>query len=295
MHVFADLNPYICTFANCDMELAQFPTRAAWADHEFSEHRVMRWWECFECTEQCYSEIEWKEHLEYRHRRTFIGAKYHVAEKMALKKRAKAAETEECPLCQVTFGKSRREFVNHVGRHMEEIALIALPREVDEESDAHSRITAAESSSFQSSVKISVRDVISGLADFSSWQENQQAKKVDEEWNADLTAAESLPHSAAVMSRDDDEKSEPKLPLFPISVPDNDGKIEYTNPVNTLSYDTGPPKFLLPGADMHGPTFSSASLQSSGSAFHRSRWLVDSTEHFLFSGTESCAAEPMNQ
>lgn len=150
MHVFADLSPYICTFANCSMELAQFPTRAAWADHEFSEHRVIRWWDCFECTKRCYSETEWKEHTEYGHQRIFIGAKYHVAEKMALKTRVKAAETEKCPLCQVTLGKSRREFVKHVGRHMEEIALVALPREIDEESDANSRSIAAELSSISS-------------------------------------------------------------------------------------------------------------------------------------------------
>ena len=150
--MFADLSPYICTFANCDMELAKFPTRVAWAEHEFSEHRVIRWWECFECTKKCHSEIEWKEHLECRHKRTFIGAKYHVAEKMALKKRAKAAATEECPLCQVTLERSRREFVKHVGKHMEEIALAALPREVDDESDAHSISVVAESSSISSSV-----------------------------------------------------------------------------------------------------------------------------------------------
>lgn len=152
MHFFADLRPYICTFANCNMELAQFPTLASWADHEFSEHRIIRWWDCFECAKQCYSEIEWKRHLELGHHRTFVGVKYHVAEKMALKTRVKAAESEECPLCQAILGKSRREFVKHVGRHMEEIALMALPREFNEEPDAHSTSPDAESSPSLTSV-----------------------------------------------------------------------------------------------------------------------------------------------
>lgn len=39
MHVFADLRPYICTFPDCRDELAQFTTRAVWANHELTEHR----------------------------------------------------------------------------------------------------------------------------------------------------------------------------------------------------------------------------------------------------------------
>lgn len=144
LHVFADLRPYICTFASCEKELAQFPTRAAWADHEFTEHRVIRSWSCPECAKQCDSEIEWVLHLEKCHQRTFLGPKYQVAKKMAYKTRAKPTENEECPLCQVIPGKSRREFVKHVGRHMEEIALIALPRDNDGESEVRSTSTESE-------------------------------------------------------------------------------------------------------------------------------------------------------
>lgn len=142
--MFADLRPYICTFANCEKELAQFPTRAAWADHEFTEHRVLRSWSCPECPKQCDSEIEWVLHLEKCHQRTFLGPKHQVAKEMAYKTRAKPAENEECPLCQVILGKPRREFVKHVGRHMEEIALMALPRDNDGESEIHSTSTESE-------------------------------------------------------------------------------------------------------------------------------------------------------
>lgn len=146
MHLFADLRPYICTFANCEKELAQFPTRAAWADHEFTEHRIIRSWSCLECDKQCDSEIEWIQHLEKRHQRTFLGPKHQVAKNMAYKARAKPIEDEPCPLCQVVPGKSRREFVKHVGQHMEEIALMALPRDDCEESEADSTSTKSDSS-----------------------------------------------------------------------------------------------------------------------------------------------------
>lgn len=147
MHVFADLRPYICTFASCEKELTQFSTRAAWADHEFTEHRIIRSWSCPECPKQSDSEIEWLQHLETCHERTFLGHKQQIAKKMAYTTQAKPAQDEECPLCLVILGKPRRAFVKHVGRHMEEIALVALPRDDSEESEVQSVSLKSESCS----------------------------------------------------------------------------------------------------------------------------------------------------
>ena len=44
-------------------------------------------------------------------------------------------EDDECPLCRTVVGKPRRAFVKHVARHIEEIALMALPRNVEEGSE----------------------------------------------------------------------------------------------------------------------------------------------------------------
>ncbi len=130
------------------MELAQFPSRAAWADHEFTKHRVIRSWRCPECPKHCDGETEWTEHLETCHERTFLGQKQQIAKKMAYATRARPAEDEKCPFCQVVLGKPRRAFVKHVGRHMEKIALTALPRDNDdEESESHSTDLAPGSSS----------------------------------------------------------------------------------------------------------------------------------------------------
>jgi hypothetical protein len=144
MHVFSDLRPYICTFASCKQELMQFSSRASWADHEFTEHRVIRSWSCPECPKRSDSEIEWLQHLETCHQRTFLGHKQQVAKKMAYTTQAKPAQDEECPLCQVVLGKPLRAFVKHVGRHMEEIALMALPRDYDEEFEAQSTSMMSE-------------------------------------------------------------------------------------------------------------------------------------------------------
>ena len=54
---------------------------------------------------------------------------------MAYRTEATRVEDNECPLCRIVVGKPRRAFVKHVGRHMEEIALMALPRDVEEDSE----------------------------------------------------------------------------------------------------------------------------------------------------------------
>ncbi|KAL6720942.1 hypothetical protein ACLMJK_000042 [Lecanora helva] len=148
MHVFADLRPYICTFAGCNKELAQFSTRATWADHEFTEHRIVESWKCPECVENYETELAWKQHLRRDHKRSFTTSAYQIAQQSAYTARERRPEREKCPLCLFVPGKSRREFVKHVGRHMEEIALAALPRDVSEDTEeAHSsQLTSSLSS-----------------------------------------------------------------------------------------------------------------------------------------------------
>lgn len=43
---------------------------------------------------------------------------------------------QECPLCRETDWPSQRKFVTHVGRHMEEVALSSLPREIDSDDNS---------------------------------------------------------------------------------------------------------------------------------------------------------------
>ena len=138
MHVFADLRPYICTFSDCKDELALFTTRAVWADHEFTEHRVDRTWKCSECPEKLASASDWQQHLQKMHQRVFTEPQLYLARNTAYETHSRPVESEECPLCRSIVGKPRRTFVKHIGRHMEEIALLALPRSTEEDSDESS-------------------------------------------------------------------------------------------------------------------------------------------------------------
>ena len=135
MHIFSDLRPYICTFTECGDQLVQFPNRAAWAEHEFSNHRTTQSWTCPECAEDFLEVSTWEKHLQETHRLFFSGPKLQVAKDMALRTEARRIEDDECPLCRIVVGKPRRGFVKHVGRHMEEIALMALPRDVEEDTE----------------------------------------------------------------------------------------------------------------------------------------------------------------
>ena len=138
MHVFSDLRPYICTFSACKDELVQFATRAQWAGHEFTEHRNDRTWNCLECSKKFSSTSDWEQHLLEKHERAFIGSQLPMVRKLAYETMERPSETEECHLCRMVLGKPRGAFVKHICRHMEEIALMALPRDMEEDSDAAS-------------------------------------------------------------------------------------------------------------------------------------------------------------
>ena len=141
MHIFADLQPYICTFADCEDTLAQFPNRHAWAEHEFSQHRITSSWSCPECPQVLTSVSDWQSHIQDRHCLVFSVPNLNVAKHMAYKTEPTRIEDDECPLCRTVVGKPRRAFVKHVARHMEEIALMALPRNVEEDSEEGSVTT----------------------------------------------------------------------------------------------------------------------------------------------------------
>jgi hypothetical protein len=113
-----------------------FPTRRLWEAHEFSQHRVDRTWTCSECPRSFAVPDQWRKHLEDNHQTHFNDSQYEIVANMAEQRKTQATESLQCPLCLCIPGKSRRNFVTHVGKHMESIALAALPRENASESES---------------------------------------------------------------------------------------------------------------------------------------------------------------
>ncbi|MCJ1439356.1 hypothetical protein MMC27_008748 [Xylographa pallens] len=138
IHVFADLQPYICTFQSCAKDLITFPTRSLWGAHEFDKHRVTRSWKCPECAYADLTAQKLEEHLRRCHGEAITLAQLPLIISAAETKRPLPIEDQECPFCRFIPGKSQRNFVKHVGRHMESVALAVLPRDAAEDSDRSS-------------------------------------------------------------------------------------------------------------------------------------------------------------
>lgn len=127
--MFQDLLPYICTFPECKDELRQFPTRQAWADHEFKEHRMYQVWECSLCSLEFSQSTEWEDHCRESHPQCFSESRISTTISAVCRMKSKSPEEEKCYLCNTRPSTTRRAFITHIGKHLEEVALMALSRE----------------------------------------------------------------------------------------------------------------------------------------------------------------------
>lgn len=87
----------------------------------------------------CSNLTDYENHAKSSHGRQQATVTWQTTMDWALDKQENPAENEQCPLCCSTPGGSRRVFVNHVARHMEQIALLALPRATEESDDEAER------------------------------------------------------------------------------------------------------------------------------------------------------------
>ena len=71
---------------------------------------------------------------------------------MARNNKARPIETEECLLCRETPAQNRRAFITHVGRHLEEMALVVLPRDTEDDSERLSDLSSQGSDAIEQSV-----------------------------------------------------------------------------------------------------------------------------------------------
>jgi uncharacterized CHY-type Zn-finger protein len=151
MHVFKDLQPYICTFEGCHDMLVTFPTRKLWSDHEFSVHRQRQSFTCYQCYQELETDEIFRQHLDDAHSMQLNHKQFVTAVSAARVTAQKPVINEQCPLCLKCGWASVRAFTTHVGRHMEGIALASLPKndetdsEADESQSTHSLPRTTES------------------------------------------------------------------------------------------------------------------------------------------------------
>jgi|SRR3569833_228666 len=133
-HVFADLQPYICTFADCPEGL--FSTRHEWFQHENNVHR--RQWHCIYCsnaTPAFKTEKDMEAHMNSAHGSMVTEAQLPLILE-ACERSLQDFGSSSCPLCDEwtpppTGTRSAKEFCRHVARHLQLLSVSSMPLSIE--------------------------------------------------------------------------------------------------------------------------------------------------------------------
>lgn len=105
--------------------------------HEFTFHRTKANWQCNLCADTYQAEEQFLAHISNSHKLHFMSLQ--ISEVIAASKRLEMRDgsNEVCPFCLVAPAQTQKAFARHVGRHLREISLAALPT-TDTSSDGDS-------------------------------------------------------------------------------------------------------------------------------------------------------------
>ncbi|KAJ4122766.1 hypothetical protein NW768_010209 [Fusarium equiseti] len=123
-HVFGDLRPYACIFPECMESNPDFDRRCNWQSHVSEYH--WRSWSCpFKCQQPFSAAAKLSRHIRDCHLST--GTEEEIKSIVALGERDAPDNTSStCPLCGYSV-TGLAEYIDHVGFHLEQLALFALP------------------------------------------------------------------------------------------------------------------------------------------------------------------------
>jgi hypothetical protein len=169
-HVFADIEPYQCTFLDCQSPDQTYAERKQWMAHE-DQHRGT-----FHCGVPAHDAYNDKMQF-IRHFLQVHKIRLDAESLMSLavfQKPAKEGLDLSCPLCQQDMNGLR----THVAHHLERLAMFALPRTYDDSTDVISN------SQVQLSVVPSAghdEDESQASGDSHDWQQFSEDDDLDEE------------------------------------------------------------------------------------------------------------------
>ncbi|KAK3720811.1 hypothetical protein LTR37_003474 [Vermiconidia calcicola] len=137
-HVYEDLPPYVCMYSECITADRCYSRRRDWQRHQINMHN--RYWSCAFCSAEIHSELSFQEHLVGHHGQ---GPERSILQTLTDACAVSSQEVPDlsCPLCKTTQPSSKRWF-KHVGHHLEQLALHALPQhvmgsETEDDEDEH--------------------------------------------------------------------------------------------------------------------------------------------------------------
>jgi hypothetical protein len=155
-----------------------------WETHEFDHHRSDTVLCCSVCPSSFQTEEEIETHLRAGHET--LSEKGGNARGILFgfyeQRKPHEAKSLSCPLCLCIPGKSRRNFAKHVGKHLESIALAALPRENGSGSESDSEHESATTTPVEGIAKKNGNDSTSATTKTYHCPHCGYKPRSDEDW-----------------------------------------------------------------------------------------------------------------
>ncbi|KAK6510262.1 hypothetical protein TWF481_004979 [Arthrobotrys musiformis] len=124
-HVLQDLQPYVCTFPNCEFRDLFFETKEQWFQHEQAKHRI-NWFCNTKSHSRFKTKAEFRSHMTKKHSHD---VKFDDLEPEMISKLfaipANPTDPGICTLCMEEVQNPEA----HVSQHLEMLALFAIPRQ----------------------------------------------------------------------------------------------------------------------------------------------------------------------
>jgi hypothetical protein len=135
-HILQDLQPYICTYEDCDLPDQLFRSRKEWAQHEASHRKA---WRCPEHPEAVFNSSNGlRDHLLSTH-----GDSFPESQLDSIVNVGETTTVDTRPVCSICYARADTEGMNfhhHLANHLERIAIFALPTDpTDDEEGASSQ------------------------------------------------------------------------------------------------------------------------------------------------------------
>ncbi len=127
LHVYSDLQAYICTHEACPQPFVTYDTRGSWAQHELDHHLSQILYQCSVCLDPVGDQQGYFHHVDTAHGTTIAPCLRQAMLANAQRRVQCDLGEVECSLCLKRGFNDKRDYSKHVGRHLEDIALIALP------------------------------------------------------------------------------------------------------------------------------------------------------------------------
>ncbi|KAL8749917.1 MAG: hypothetical protein Q9184_006617, partial [Pyrenodesmia sp. 2 TL-2023] len=220
-HVLCDLRPYVCTYEDCQDADQQYDSFKQWLAHETNNHRFAR--ECGEHPGKIFESINsWREHLASHNLDSSSLDNLALAE-------ADFGLNDEKRICAICTEENVTH--EHVGIHLQQLALFALPRSTGLEDELNSdddtsAATADDSEGHQEDDSgalvfsdeerrpseavygVDYNDVGNRLADLDPYELTPIKRQLHDDWNVihnpklprelEIELKRSIPHDSAV-------------------------------------------------------------------------------------------------